>query len=64
MATHRNKDTAPALRDGYLSPAIVAEALATPAAEGVVTRADYRGDFQMHSTWSDGTETIETARKP
>ncbi len=49
-----------ALRDGYLSHAVMAEALATPAAEGVVTRADYRGDFQMHSTWSDGTETIET----
>lgn len=49
-----------ALRDGYLSHAVMAEALATPAAEGVVTRADYRGDFQMHSTWSDGTESIET----
>ena len=49
-----------ALRDGYLSHAVMAEALSTPAAEGVVTKADYRGDFQMHSTWSDGTETIQT----
>ena len=49
-----------ALRDGYLSHAVLAEALATPAEKGVVDRADYRGDFQMHSTWSDGTETIET----
>ena len=48
-----------ALRDGYLSHAVMAEALATPAGEGVVSRADYRGDFQMHSTWSDGTETIQ-----
>jgi len=52
-----------ALRDGYLSHAVMVEALATPAAEGVVTRGDYRGDFQMHSTWSDGTETIETMAK-
>ena len=49
-----------ALRDGYLSHAVMAEALATPAEAGVVSRADYRGDFQMHSTWSDGTETIQT----
>jgi putative hydrolase len=26
----------------------------------LVSRADYRGDFQMHSTWSDGGEGIET----
>lgn len=49
-----------ALRDGYLSHEVMAQALATPAEEGVVTRAAYRGDFQMHSTWSDGTETIQT----
>jgi putative hydrolase len=48
-----------ALRDGYLSHAVMAQALATPAEDGVVSRADYRGDFQMHSTWSDGTESIE-----
>ena len=49
-----------ALRDGYLSHAVLAAVLETPAEDGVVTRADYRGDFQMHSTWSDGSETIET----
>lgn len=49
-----------ALRDGYLSHAILAQALATPAEPGVVSKADYRGDFQMHSTWSDGTERIGT----
>ena len=47
-----------ALRDGYLSHAILAQALATPAADGIVAPADYRGDFQTHSTWSDGTEPI------
>lgn len=47
-----------ALRDGYLSHAVMTEALATDAAPGVVSLADYRGDFQMHSTWSDGTESI------
>lgn len=49
-----------ALRDGYLSHSIMAEALATEAAPGVVSKADYRGDFQVHSTWSDGTERIAT----
>jgi histidinol phosphatase-like PHP family hydrolase len=47
-----------ALRDGFLSHAILAEALEAPAAEGVVSKADFRGDFQMHSTWSDGTEPL------
>ncbi len=51
-------DSRQGLRDGYLSHAILAQALATPAEPGVVSKADYRGDFQMHSTWSDGTETI------
>ena len=47
-----------ALRDGYLSHSVLTEALQAEAAAGVVARTDYRGDFQMHSTWSDGTETI------
>jgi putative hydrolase len=49
-----------ALRDGYLSHALLAQALETEAEPGVVAKQDYRGDFQMHSTWSDGTETIAT----
>ena len=49
-----------ALRDGYLSHAILAQALEAPAPDWVVSRAAYRGDFQMHSTWSDGTERIAT----
>ena len=48
------------LRDGYLSHAVLAQALDAPADAGVVSKADYRGDFQMHSTWSDGTESIAT----
>ncbi|MEX2663908.1 MAG: PHP domain-containing protein, partial [Vicinamibacterales bacterium] len=47
-----------AFRDGYLSHTVLAAALEAPAADGVVARADYRGDFQMHSTYSDGTERI------
>jgi putative hydrolase len=35
------------------------QALGRPAAEGVVSKAEFRGDFQMHSTWSDGGEPIE-----
>ena len=47
-----------ALREGYLSHAILAEALEVDVDPGVVGKADYRGDFQMHSTWSDGGESI------
>ena len=28
-------------------------------AAGSSSKADYRGDFQMHSTWSDGGESLE-----
>jgi putative hydrolase len=48
------------LRDGYLSQFALQRALVLPAADGVVERANYRGDFQMHSTWSDGGEGIAT----
>jgi putative hydrolase len=46
-------------RDAYLSHYALQRALDTPLGRGTVSRADYRGDFQMHSTWSDGGETIE-----
>jgi len=49
-----------ALRDGYLSHSVMAEVLETSAAPGVVGLADFRGDFQTHSTWSDGAERIAT----
>jgi histidinol phosphatase-like PHP family hydrolase len=45
-------------RSGYLSHFALQQALTIPLAADVVERADYRGDFQMHSTWSDGGEPI------
>jgi putative hydrolase len=45
-------------RGAYLSHFALQQALSTPLGKGIVTRADYRGDFQMHSTWSDGGENI------
>ena len=47
-----------ALRDRFLSRAAVRRVLAAPAPPGVVGLDDYRADLQMHSTWSDGAETI------
>jgi histidinol phosphatase-like PHP family hydrolase len=45
------------LRKNFLSRAAVAEILAQ---RGGPSRAKYRGDFQMHSVWSDGAETLES----
>jgi histidinol phosphatase-like PHP family hydrolase len=47
-------------RESFLSHMAMARALAAPLGAGTVRLAEYRGDFQMHSTWSDGGETIET----
>jgi histidinol phosphatase-like PHP family hydrolase len=47
-----------ALRTNFMSRARVLEALETPA-PGAIAATDYRGDLQMHSTWSDGRQTIE-----
>jgi putative hydrolase len=44
------------LRTNFLSRARVASIMA--ADEGVGP-SDYRGDFQLHSEWSDGSETLE-----
>jgi putative hydrolase len=46
-----------ALRRNFLSRAAVADILKR---RGGPSRAKYRGDFQMHSVWSDGAETIES----
>src|SRR5687768_15765468 len=46
-----------ALRQRFLSRAAVNEILAR---EGVPSRKKYRGDFQMHSVWSDGAEPLES----
>lgn len=48
------------LRRGFLSHAAMARALAARLPAGIVSTRAYRGDFQMHSTWSDGAERIET----
>src|SRR5690349_17019396 len=44
-----------ALRAGFLSRAAVAEILGR---KGSPSLAKYRGDFQMHSVWSDGAESL------
>ena len=46
-----------ALRQHFLSRAAVSEILSRP---GTPARKRYRGDFQMHSVWSDGAETLES----
>lgn len=45
------------LRRHYLSRAAVADILRR---RGGPSRAGYRGDFQMHSVWSDGAGTLES----
>jgi histidinol phosphatase-like PHP family hydrolase len=50
-------------RGGYLSHFALQRALGTALGKGVISRGDYRGDFQMHSTWSDGAESIATMAK-
>ena len=47
------------LRSYFLSHFAMEQALGAPAADEVVSKATFRGDFQMHSTWSDGGERIE-----
>jgi histidinol phosphatase-like PHP family hydrolase len=46
------------LRADFISQATAETVLEAPA-HGLVTLAEYRGDFQMHSTWSDGGQTLE-----
>jgi putative hydrolase len=47
-----------ALRSHFLSRARVRAAIADSSLGGP-SPADYRGDLQMHSTWSDGSQTLE-----
>jgi putative hydrolase len=46
-----------ALRQHFLSRAAVTEILSRP---GTPSRKKYRGDFQMHSVYSDGVEPLES----
>ena len=48
------------IRRGYLSHFMMMQALAEKTDAGIVSKGHYRGDFQMHSTWSDGGEPIGT----
>jgi len=54
----RDVATSRTLRDGFLSGAEVAAALRDSSLGGPAVD-DYLGDLQMHSTWSDGTQTLE-----
>ncbi len=45
------------LRRHFLSRAAVEELL---SGRGTPSRARYRGDFQMHSVWSDGSEPLDS----
>ena len=47
------------LRDNYLSNFGMLAAIGHGRGDGRVSRATFRGDFQMHTTWSDGTESVE-----
>jgi histidinol phosphatase-like PHP family hydrolase len=46
-----------ALQEGFMSLAVARQVLEQPA-PAAVSRQDYRGDFQMHSLWSDGAQSI------
>jgi len=46
------------LRSHFLSRAEVRRVLADATLDGAEV-GDYRGDFQMHSEWSDGTPTVQ-----
>jgi histidinol phosphatase-like PHP family hydrolase len=45
-------------RRAYLSRYAMRRALEAPLNPAIVSRGPYRGDLQMHSTWSDGVEPI------
>jgi histidinol phosphatase-like PHP family hydrolase len=47
-----------ALRHGFLSSYTMRQILDAKLPVSIVDRARFRGDFQMHSTGSDGTETV------
>jgi putative hydrolase len=47
-------------RAGFLSHHAMLGALEAARPKRIVSRDAYRGDFQMHSTWSDGAERLGT----
>lgn len=48
------------LRGYFLSHFAMQQALGQPRDSSIVSKGTFRGDFQMHSSWSDGGERIET----
>jgi histidinol phosphatase-like PHP family hydrolase len=48
------------LRERFLSEHVMRQVLEAPVSGDIVAGADFRGDFQMHSTWSDGAASLET----
>jgi histidinol phosphatase-like PHP family hydrolase len=48
------------MREGFISHYVMQQAHTLPLPASIVGAAQFRGDFQMHSTWSDGAERIAT----
>jgi histidinol phosphatase-like PHP family hydrolase len=48
------------LRANYLSHFAMLRVHGEPLGGGIMSKGVFRGDFQMHSTWSDGAEGMET----
>ena len=48
------------MRANFLSQHAMERALGMPLPRTIVNGAAFRGDFQMHTTWSDGAETVAT----
>jgi histidinol phosphatase-like PHP family hydrolase len=51
------------MRGNFLSHHAMERALAMRLPPAIVSRSSFRGDFQMHTTWSDGGESLETMAK-
>jgi histidinol phosphatase-like PHP family hydrolase len=49
-----------AVREGFLSRASVLAAFRARLPSSIVSATDYRGDLQMHTTWSDGADDTGT----
>jgi histidinol phosphatase-like PHP family hydrolase len=48
------------LRSNFLSQHAMEQVLAMRLPRAIASRAAFRGDFQMHTTWSDGAESVAT----
>lgn len=48
------------LRGNFLSQHAMERVMAMRLPRTIVSRASFRGDFQMHTTWSDGAESVAT----